>query len=51
MGVRVATVAMQRRGKHASSTKETVFSAGSVPSSYLEDNWRYKAVEGSIVEC
>jgi hypothetical protein len=36
------TVAMQWFGKHA-STIETVFSAWSVPRSYLEDNRRYKA--------
>jgi glutamine phosphoribosylpyrophosphate amidotransferase len=27
-----------------------VFSACHVPSSYLEDSWRYKAVEGSVME-
>jgi hypothetical protein len=48
---RVTSVAMQRRGKHASSTIEVVFSAWSVPRSYLEDNWRYSVIEGSAVEC
>jgi hypothetical protein len=51
MWVRVTTVALQRCGKHASSKLEAVFSARSVPRCYLEDNWRYSAVEGSIVEC
>jgi hypothetical protein len=51
VGVRSATVAMQRRGKRTSSTIEVVFSAWSMPRSYLEDNWRYSAVEGSVVEC
>jgi hypothetical protein len=51
MKVRAATVAKQRRGKHASSTIETVFSAWSVSRNYLEDNWLYSAVEGSAVEC
>jgi hypothetical protein len=37
--------------KHALSSKEAVFSAWSVLRSYLEDNWRYSAVEGSVVEC
>jgi hypothetical protein len=36
-------VAMQRRGKHASTTiellLETAFSMCSLPRSYLEDNW------------
>jgi hypothetical protein len=39
------SIARQRRCKHASSTIEAVFFAWSVPRSYLEDNWRYKAVE------
>jgi hypothetical protein len=33
-GVRATTVAMQRRGKHASSTIEALLSARSVPRSY-----------------
>jgi hypothetical protein len=37
--VRAATVAMQRRGKHSSTTTEVVFSMWSVPRGYLEDNW------------
>jgi hypothetical protein len=37
--VRAATVAMQRRGKHGSTTTEGLFSGWSVPRSYLEDNW------------
>jgi hypothetical protein len=41
---------MQWCGKHA-STIEAVFYAWSVPRSYLEENWRYSAVEGSAVEC
>jgi hypothetical protein len=51
VGVRAATVAVQRRGKHDSPRIEAVFSTWSVPRSYLEDNWRYSAVEGSAVEC
>lgn len=50
-GVHIVNAAMHRRGKHTSSTIETVFSAKSVPTSHLEDNWRYIAVEGSAVEC
>jgi hypothetical protein len=38
-----ATVAIQRQGKHAPSTREAVFSACSMPGIYLEDNWRYSA--------
>jgi hypothetical protein len=38
-----AAVAMQRHGKHASTTRElplnTVFAAWSVSKSYLEENW------------
>jgi hypothetical protein len=37
--VRAATVAMQRRGKHSSTTIQAVFSMLSVPKGYLEDNW------------
>jgi hypothetical protein len=48
--IRTATIAMQWCSKHA-STIEAVFSAWFVPRSYIEDNWRYNAVEGSIVEC
>jgi hypothetical protein len=33
-----ATFAMQRRSKYASTTIQAVFSAGSMPRSYLEDN-------------
>jgi hypothetical protein len=40
---------MQWFGKHA-TTIETVFSAWSVARSYPEDNRRYKADEGSVVE-
>jgi hypothetical protein len=40
---------MQWFDKHV-STIDTVFSVGSVARSYLEDNRRYKAVEGSDVE-
>jgi hypothetical protein len=50
MGVHAATVAMQRHGKHALSTIEVMFSAWSVPRSYLECNWHYSVVEGSVVE-
>jgi hypothetical protein len=32
----------QRRGRNDSSTIEVVFSAWSVPTNYLEDNWRYR---------
>jgi hypothetical protein len=35
--VRAATVAMQRLGKHASSTIERLFSAWSVPMGYKKD--------------
>jgi hypothetical protein len=45
------SIAKQRRGKHASSRIEAVFAAWSVPRSYLEESWRYSAVEGSAVEC
>jgi hypothetical protein len=45
LGVSAATVAMQRSGKHASSTTEDVFSAWSLPRSYLKDNRRYNVVE------
>jgi hypothetical protein len=51
MVVHAATIAKQRRDKHASSTIQAVFSAWCVPKSYLEDNWRYSAVEDSVVEC
>jgi hypothetical protein len=34
-----ATVAMQRRCKHASTTIRGLFSVWSVPRSYLEENW------------
>jgi hypothetical protein len=37
MGVRAAAVAMQRHGKYASSTIEAMFSALSMPRSYLKD--------------
>jgi hypothetical protein len=50
-GVRAATVAMHRRGKYTSSTIEAVFSALSLPRNYLEDNWCYSGVEGSVLEC
>jgi hypothetical protein len=40
--VRAATVVMQQ-GKYASTTTEVVFSSGSVPRSYLEDNLRYRS--------
>jgi hypothetical protein len=32
------------------NSREPVFSAWSVLRRYLEDNWHYKAVEGSVVE-
>jgi hypothetical protein len=51
MGFCAATVAMQQRGKHTSSKIEAVFAAWFVPRSYLDDNWRYSAVEGSAVKC
>jgi hypothetical protein len=35
---------------NASKNREAVFSAWSVPRSYLEHNWRYRAVQGSVVE-
>jgi hypothetical protein len=46
----ITSVAMQRRFKHAFPTIALVFSEWSVPKSYLEGNWRYRAVEGSAVE-
>jgi hypothetical protein len=49
-GVSATTIGMQWFGKHA-STIEAVFSAWSVRRIYLENNRRYKAVEGSVVEC
>jgi hypothetical protein len=36
--------------KHTSTT-EAVFPAWSVRRSYLENNWHYKAVEGTVVGC
>jgi hypothetical protein len=36
---------------NVSSTIKDVFSTRSVPRSYFEDNWRYNAVEDSVVEC
>jgi hypothetical protein len=44
-------IARQRISEQTFSTTEAVFSAWSVPRCYLEDNWRYRAVEGSVVEC
>jgi hypothetical protein len=44
--VRAATVCIHRRGKHTSTTIEGLFSALSVPRSYLEDNWTYSSVAG-----
>jgi hypothetical protein len=41
---RAATVPMQRHGKHGSTTIEGLFSAWSVPRSYLEGNWHYSSV-------
>jgi hypothetical protein len=38
---------MQRRGERLYSNRGTVFSAWSVPRSYLEDNWRYSSVRES----
>jgi hypothetical protein len=43
---RAVTFAMQRRGKHVSTTIEGLFSVSFVPKSYLEDNWRYSSVVG-----
>jgi hypothetical protein len=40
--------AMQRGDKRVLSAIVAVFSASSVPMSYLEDNWHYSVVEGSI---
>jgi hypothetical protein len=34
-----ATVAMQQRGEHTPTTIQALFSASSVPRSYLDDNW------------
>jgi hypothetical protein len=51
MGFRAATVAMQRRDKHLSSTVVFVFSALSLPRSYLEGSWNYSAAESSVLEC
>jgi hypothetical protein len=51
MAVCAATIALQLRGKHSSSTIEAVVSAWSLPRSYLEDNCRCSAVEGSAVKC
>jgi hypothetical protein len=36
---RAATAAMQRREKHASTTREELLSTSSVPRSYLKDIW------------
>jgi hypothetical protein len=33
------------------NNKGAVFSAWSMPMSYLEGNWRYSSVENSVVEC
>jgi hypothetical protein len=41
---------MKQRSKHALSAIELVFSAWSMPKSYLEDNWCCSAVEVSVVE-
>jgi hypothetical protein len=43
---------MPRRAKQARllNNREVVFSAWCVPRSYPEDNWHYRAVEGSRVD-
>jgi hypothetical protein len=43
--VPAATFDVQRRGKHLYNNTGALFSAWSVPSSYLEDSWRYSLVQ------
>jgi hypothetical protein len=47
----LTSIARQLISKHASLRTEAVFSASSVLRSYLEDSWRYRAVQGSNAEC
>jgi hypothetical protein len=47
---RAETVAMQRRGKHFYNNGRAVFSAWSVPRSFLGDNWRYSFSCGIFAE-